>query len=100
MIGDHIIDGDYVFFEKQTSYDENDIVVASKNEEQGLEESGYATLKRYSKVGGEIHLRPSNPKTSTKVISESKWEEEGWRIEGKVIAVYRRLSSSRKVRQK
>ena len=99
MIGDNIIDGDYVLIERQSSYDNNDIVVVSKREEQGSEGSGYATLKHISKAGGIIELQPSNPKSSRREITEQQWEDEGWRVEGKVKAVFRRLRSSSKARR-
>lgn len=93
MIGDHINDGDYVFVRRQSTCDNGDIIVASRIQtmvEQGLEGFGYATLKRFILTDEGVNLQASNPDVDDIIVKGDEWENE-WRIEGKVIAVFRRL---------
>jgi len=108
MIGDHINDGDYVFVRRQSACANGDIVVVSHIEtsvEQGLDGYGYATLKHFflEKDDDDIHLRSSNPEVDDIIVPKQKWssgdedsaiESKEWQIEGKVIAIFRRLHSS------
>jgi len=54
MIGDHILDGDYVMINPQSNADNGDIVIALVNQEE-------VTVKRFHKNKGKISLMPSNP---------------------------------------
>jgi repressor LexA len=54
MIGDHILDGDYVMINPQSNADNGDIVIALINQEE-------VTVKRFHKNKGKISLMPSNP---------------------------------------
>lgn len=54
MIGDHILDGDYVMVNPQSSADNGDIVIALLNHEE-------VTVKRFCQNKGKITLKPSNP---------------------------------------
>src|SRR6056297_1651638 len=54
MIGDHILDGDYVMINPQSSADNGDIVIALVNQEE-------VTVKRFHKNKDKISLIPSNP---------------------------------------
>lgn len=61
MIGEGLIDGDYIAVEPTPLAENRQIVVALIN---GSE----ATLKRFKKVGNTVHLEPANPKYKTIVI--------------------------------
>jgi len=54
MIGDHILDGDYVMIKPQNNADNGDIVIALINQEE-------VTVKRFYKSKEKITLKPSNP---------------------------------------
>jgi len=54
MIGDHILDGDYVIVHPQNNADNGDIVIALVNQEE-------VTVKRFYRNRNEITLKPSNP---------------------------------------
>lgn len=77
MIGDHIVDGDYVIIRKQDFADPGDIIAVSIDNEQ-------ATLKRLSYEDGMVVLKPSNPDMSPIVV-----EPERVRILGKLVGVIR-----------
>ncbi len=53
MIGDGILDGDYIFVRRQPVARQNEIVVALLDDD--------ATVKRYSRTADGIELLPSNP---------------------------------------
>ncbi len=54
MIGDHILNGDYVMINPQSNADNGDIVIALVNQEE-------VTVKRFHKNKEKISLMPSNP---------------------------------------
>jgi repressor LexA len=54
MIGDHILDGDYVMIKPQNNADNGDIVIALINQEE-------VTVKRFYRSKEKITLKPSNP---------------------------------------
>jgi len=54
MIGDHILNGDYVMINPQSNADNGDIVIALVNQEE-------VTVKRFHKNKDKISLMPSNP---------------------------------------
>lgn len=82
MIGDHILDGDYVMVKPQQDADNGDIVIALLNQEE-------VTVKRLYKKDNQITLQPSNPlykPINTKDVI----------ILGKVIGILRRFKGGEK----
>jgi repressor LexA len=77
MIGEGILDGDFVIVRKGTDVRNGDIVVAMID--------GEATVKTLEKIGGRVRLLPANPKFAPIEISP----ESDNRIEGKVIGLQR-----------
>ncbi|MFA5515006.1 MAG: transcriptional repressor LexA [Desulfuromonadales bacterium] len=77
MIGDGILDGDYVVVRRQPEAGNGQTVVALIG--------GEATVKRFQRKGQRIELHPANP-TMTPIMVEN---EESFRIEGVVIGVIR-----------
>ena len=78
MVEAGILDGDYVIVRKQDTAEDGDIVVALIDDE--------ATLKRFYCEKNHIRLEPAN--RSMKAIRVESGE---FRIQGKVVAVHRRL---------
>lgn len=76
MIGDHILDGDYVMVNPQQDASNGDIVIALLNQEE-------VTVKRLYKKNNQITLQPSNTLYKPIVTQEAM-------ILGKVIGVLRR----------
>jgi repressor LexA len=79
MIGAGILDGDYVIARQQPMADDRDVVVARIGDE--------ATVKRLRRDRGGWRLHPENP--DYEIIPLTKGDAE---IQGKVVAVYRRLT--------
>jgi repressor LexA len=77
MVGDGILDGDYVVVRKQTNADNGQTVVALIR--------GEATVKRFYRRGKRIELHPANPAMSPILVED----EESFRIEGVVVGVIR-----------
>jgi len=77
MVGDGILDGDYVVVRKQSTAENNQTVVALIR--------GEATVKRFYRKGSTIELHPANPAMQPIVVSS----EESFRIEGVVVGVIR-----------
>ncbi len=77
MIGDGILDGDFVVVRKQAHAENGQTVVALI--------AGEATVKRLQRKGHRIELHPANP-AMTPIIIEN---EESFRIEGVVVGVIR-----------
>jgi repressor LexA len=77
MIGDGILDGDYVVVRKQAQADNGQTVVALLR--------GEATVKRLFRRETRIELQPANP-TMQPIMVE---DEEDFRIEGVVVGVIR-----------
>ncbi len=77
MVGDGILDGDYVVVRKQASAENGQTVVALIR--------GEATLKRLVRKEGKIELHPANPAMAPIVVKD----EESFRIEGVVVGVIR-----------
>lgn len=77
MIGDGILDGDYVVVRKQFDADSGQIVVALINDE--------ATVKRFYRKGKGIELHPANPTMSPIYLQN----ERSFRVEGVVVGVIR-----------
>jgi repressor LexA len=77
MIGDGIHDGDVVLIERQATADDGQTVVALLD--------GEATIKRFYRRRGNVHLEPANPSLSPIVASPERVE-----IRGVVVALLRR----------
>lgn len=78
MIGDHILDGDYVIVQPQNEADNGDIIIALLNQEE-------VTVKRFYQNRDKIILKPSNP-TYQPIITRDII------ILGKVIGIIRRFN--------
>ena len=77
MIGDGILDGDFVVVRKQATADNGQTVVALLDNE--------ATVKRLVRREGRIELHPANPTMAPIAVED----EEKLRIEGVVVGVIR-----------
>jgi len=77
MIGDGILDGDFVVVRKQTQADSGQTVVALIN--------GEATVKHLVRKGTRIELHPANPAMEPLIIGSN----DDFRIEGTVVGVIR-----------
>ena len=77
MIGDGILDGDFVVVRKQAAAENGQTVVALIENE--------ATVKRLYRKGGRIELHPANPAMQPIMVEG----EESFRIEGVVVGVIR-----------
>jgi SOS regulatory protein LexA len=77
MVGDGILDGDFVVVRKQATADSGQTVVALIR--------GEATVKRLVRKGQRIELHPANPAMRPIVLED----EESFRIEGVVVGVIR-----------
>ena len=82
MIGDGILDGDYIFVKKQMQAHAGDIVVALIEDE--------ATVKRYYPEGDRIRFQPSNPRLKPIYVHRDEFRET--QIIGLVVGVYRRMN--------
>ncbi|HEX6122120.1 MAG TPA: transcriptional repressor LexA [Ktedonobacterales bacterium] len=86
MIEDHIADGDLVLIDPDCGYGDGDIVVALCTTANG--EAGAATLKRIYRERERIRLQPANSTMKPIYVPKDEWERE-WKVQGKVMAVYR-----------
>jgi repressor LexA len=77
MVGDGILDGDFVVVRKQASADSGQTVVALIGNE--------ATVKRLVRKDGRIELHPANPAMAPILVENP----EELRIEGVVVGVLR-----------
>jgi len=78
MVGEGILDGDYIVVEKRPAADNGETVVAVMN--------GEATVKKfYRERGGKVRLQPANPQLQPMVLRERDVE-----IRGVVVAVMRK----------
>lgn len=82
MIGDGILDGDFVVIEKASRAEQGQTVVAMIGNE--------ATIKRFYKSRGQIELRAANPAYEP-ILVDSLTEAEGFRIEGVLVGLIRKL---------
>jgi repressor LexA len=83
MIEAHICDGDLVLVRRQDSASSNDIVVALVESESGESE---ATVKRFSREGERVVLKPEHPTMTPIVIDPRRTPVT---ILGKVVGVLR-----------
>src|SRR5436305_1558639 len=81
MIGDGILDGDYIFVRKQLQAGSGEIVVAMIEDE--------ATVKRFYPEGDRIRFQPSNPRLKPIYVSRDDFRET--QIIGVVVGVYRKM---------
>lgn len=78
MVGEGILDGDYIVVERRTAADNGETVVAVLN--------GEATVKQfYRDRGGKVRLQPANPQMEPILVREKDLE-----IRGVVVAVLRK----------
>jgi repressor LexA len=78
MVGEGILDGDFIVVEKRPAADYGETVVAILN--------GEATVKKlYRERGGKVRLQPANPRLAPIVAKEKDLE-----IRGVVVAVLRK----------
>ncbi|MBI3301497.1 MAG: repressor LexA [Deltaproteobacteria bacterium] len=78
MVGEGILDGDFIVVEKRPAADNGETVVALMN--------GEATVKKfYRERGGRVRLQPANPQVEPIVVKEKDLE-----IRGVVVAVLRK----------
>lgn len=78
MVGDGILDGDYIVVEERPSADNGETVVATIN--------GEATVKRfYREKGGKVRLQPANETMQPVVVREKEVD-----VRGVVVAVLRK----------
>ena len=82
MIGDGILDGDYIFVRKQLQAAPGEIVVALIEDE--------ATVKRYYPEGDRVRFQPSNPRLKPIYVARDEFRET--QIIGVVVGVYRRVN--------
>jgi repressor LexA len=90
MIEDSITDGDYVVIKPLPTYHNGDIIVAT-HLQGGV--NGSATLKRLFQEKERVRLQPANAEMEPIFIPKIEWDRE-WKVQGKVIAILRRYSSS------
>jgi repressor LexA len=83
MIGDGILDGDYIFVRKQLHAQSGEIVVAMIEDE--------ATVKRFYPEGNRIRFQPSNPRLKPIYVNRDDFRET--QIIGVVVGVYRKMSA-------
>jgi repressor LexA len=83
MISAHICDGDLVLVRRQDSASPNDIVVALVESESG---EGEATVKRFSRDGERVVLKPEHP-TMAPIVVDPRLTPV--KILGKVVGVLR-----------
>ncbi len=82
MIGDGILDGDYIFVRKQLQAAPGEIVVAMIEDE--------ATVKRFYPEGDRIRFQPSNPRLKPIYVNREDFRET--QIIGVVVGVYRKMN--------
>jgi repressor LexA len=80
MIGDGIMDGDFVIIRKQDSAENGETVVALIDQE--------ATIKRYQRKAGRVELHAANPAYPPIVVDPMR----RFRIEGILAGLIRRMS--------
>jgi repressor LexA len=81
MIGDGIMDGDFIFVRKQLQASPGEIVVAMIEDE--------ATVKRFYPEAERIRFQPSNPRLKPIYVSRDEFRET--QIIGVVVGVFRKV---------
>ena len=78
MVGEGILDGDYIIVEERSTADNGETVVAVVN--------GEATVKKFHRErGGKVRLQPANPQVAPIIAKNNALE-----IRGVVVAVMRK----------
>lgn len=83
MIGDGILDGDYVIIRQQPNATNGQTVVALVDH--------HATIKRFYQRKNSVELHAANPQFEPMVFSENEMRARGFRIEGVLTGVLRRF---------
>jgi len=78
MIGDHVLDGDYVIVESRQAALDGEMVVA-------IVRGSEATLKRFHRHRNKIHLQPANPAYEPIILDEKDVS-----IQGVVVGILRK----------
>ncbi len=94
MQGDNIHEGDYIIVREQSDCVDGDIIVAVNKEG---ESEASATLKHFVRDMKRriIYLKPSNPEYAITEVNHLEWRQ-SWEIQGKVIAIFRRVGETTK----
>ncbi len=87
MIDDGILDGDFVVIAAGPTVENGAIAVALHTRANGGR--GAATLKRVFRRDDGVVLQPANAALKPWLVSAEDWDQE-WRVQGTVLAVYRR----------
>lgn len=87
MIGDGILDGDWLIV-REASAAPNGAIVVAVDRTAGLR--GAATVKRVYKSDTHVRLQPANPKHTARMIRADEWDR-NWTIQGIVVATYRQF---------
>jgi repressor LexA len=82
MIGEGILEGDFAIVEPAQTAQNGDLVVAYLGEDQEV------TVKRFHRRGGQIELRPSNPRYR---LIRVKPRDPYFRLAGRVVGIVRRI---------
>jgi repressor LexA len=77
MVGDGILDGDYLVVRRQPTAENGDTVIALVD--------GAATVKRFHRRGRAVELRPANPAMAPILVEAGR----DLRLEGVVVGVLR-----------
>jgi repressor LexA len=83
MIGDGILDGDYVIIRQQPSASNGQTVVALVDH--------HATIKRFYQRKNSVELHAANPQFEPMIFSDTEVRSRGFRIEGILTGVLRRF---------
>lgn len=83
MIGDGILDGDYVIIRQQANASNGQTVVALVDH--------HATIKRFYQRKNSVELHAANPQFEPMIFSDSDMRARGFRIEGILTGVLRRF---------
>ena len=90
MVGDGILDGDYVLIAPSSTVKSGAIAVAIENTANGGR--GAATLKHIFIRPDGVELQPANPAFDARFITARKWNRD-WTVQGTVLGVYRRYAA-------
>lgn len=92
MIGDGILDGDYVLVRRGKSAANGAIAVVVERRTNGGR--GAATLKRFFNDETSVRLQPANPAHEPIIIGRTDWDRD-WEVQGTAVGVYRRMDGKR-----
>jgi repressor LexA len=86
MIGEGILNGDYVLIAPSPTVASGALAVVIDNNANGGR--GAATLKRVYIGQNSVRLQPANPRFKSRIIAAQEWDRE-WHVQGTVLAIYR-----------